>query len=205
MRRATYVFPGGFAIKLLNAAAPTDSEVFQRFRREAEIASSIGHDNITQVFDFDHTPEGTPFMVMEHLQGEDLEQRLNRVGRIELPEMMGLLEQVASGLEAAHERGVVHRDLKPANLFLCSRSRGGDRLKILDFGISKISTSSSLATRTGAIMGTPRFSNTFLLVLQARGWKLLRPMDHFPFCQQARGETMHHDEAHSREPQIDDV
>lgn len=64
--------PRKFAIKMLNAVALQDPDVFQRFRREAEIASSIGHENITQVYDFNHTPEGIPFMVLEYLDGEDL-------------------------------------------------------------------------------------------------------------------------------------
>jgi serine/threonine-protein kinase len=149
--------PRKFAVKMLNAEALAHEEVFQRFRREAEIASSIGHDNITQVFDFNQTPSGIPFMVLELLKGEDLQQRLQRVGKLSLAETALLLEQVASGLEAAHENGVVHRDLKPPNLFLCKRSRGSDRVKILDFGISKLTTSNSVATKTGSVMGTPNY------------------------------------------------
>jgi serine/threonine-protein kinase len=149
--------PRKFAVKMLNAEALAHKEVYQRFRREAEIASSIGHDNITQVFDFNQTPGGVPFMVLELLEGEDLQQRLHRVGKLSLVETAQLLEQVASGLEAAHENGVVHRDLKPPNLFLCKRSRGNDRVKILDFGISKLTTSNSVATKTGSVMGTPNY------------------------------------------------
>ncbi len=149
--------PRRFAIKMLNAMALADPDVFQRFRREAEIASSLGHENITQVFDFNHTPDGVPFMVLELLKGEDLQQRLHRVGKLTLMETAELLEQVASGLEAAHEQGIVHRDLKPPNLFLCPRSKGGDRVKILDFGISKITNSTSMATQTGALLGTANY------------------------------------------------
>jgi serine/threonine-protein kinase len=149
--------PRKFAIKMLNAEALANEELYQRFRREAEIASSIGHDNITQVLDFNQTPDGTPFMVLELLVGEDLQGRLKRVGKLTLAETAQLLVQVASGLEAAHEQGVVHRDLKPPNLFICKRAHGADRIKILDFGISKLTSSNSVATKTGSVMGTPHY------------------------------------------------
>ncbi len=149
--------PRHFAIKLLSAEVAEEASILDRFQREAEIASSLGHENITQVFDINRTEDGVPYMVLELLEGEDLSDFLDKNGRLGLPGTVGLLDQVASGLEAAHAKGIVHRDLKPQNLFLCRRQGRPDLVKILDFGISKITHSETHATRTGAILGTPNY------------------------------------------------
>ena len=93
-------------------------EALARFRREAEVTSSIGHPHIVHVTDFGSTPTGEPFMVMEFLDGEDLESRLRRVGRLPPAGAIHIVKQVASALTATHEQGIVHRDLKPANIYL---------------------------------------------------------------------------------------
>ena len=146
------------AIKvLLNAA--TDGESLARFRREAEIASRIAHANIVEVLDWNELPSGTPYMVLELLEGESLAQRLRR-GPIELSAALGIVRQVASALHAAHRSDVVHRDLKPDNIFLCPTDMGGvvaDRVKVLDFGISKIRGSSTVQTQDSALLGTPQY------------------------------------------------
>ncbi len=144
------------AIKvLLDAHAP---EAVERFRREAEVASRIGHPNIIEVLDFDVLPSGEPFLVLELLGGEDLGQRLAR-GPIELAEALVIARQIGSALTAAHRADVVHRDLKPANVFLCPTDSGGElglRVKVLDFGISKVRSAPAL-TQHDALVGTPQY------------------------------------------------
>jgi len=149
--------PRRFAVKVLSVDFEVGSDIFQRFQREAEIAGSLGHESIVQVFDFNVTSSGIPYMVMELLEGEDLSARLKSVGRLSLGETALYLEHIAGGLAVAHSNGIVHRDLKPQNIFLCRRPGRPDLAKILDFGVSKISDSTSMATRTGALLGTPNY------------------------------------------------
>jgi tRNA A-37 threonylcarbamoyl transferase component Bud32 len=149
--------PRKFAIKLLNPEVVGNKEVFERFRREAELTSSLGHENIVQVFDFNHTEDNIPYMVLELLQGEDLAHRIRSQGRLTLEQTMKLVDQMCGALEVAHANGIVHRDLKPQNIFLCKRGSRDDLVKILDFGISKVLHASSHGTKTGLIMGTPNY------------------------------------------------
>ena len=149
--------PRRFAVKLLNPELVNNREIFERFRREAEIAGALGHEHIVQVFDFNYADGGVPYMVLELLSGEDLSKRLER-GRLTLVASLRILEQVTSALEAAHEGGIVHRDLKPQNIFLCRTRSGRDNFaKVLDFGISKIVHSFNGVTRTGSVFGTPNY------------------------------------------------
>jgi serine/threonine-protein kinase len=136
-----------------------DAESLARFRREAEIASRLGHPNIVEVLDFHTLPSGTPYMVLELLEGESLAGRLRR-GALSPEETMALVRQVGSALAAAHREGVVHRDLKPDNIFLCPTDSDGvvtTRVKVLDFGISKIRGSSTVQTQESALLGTPQY------------------------------------------------
>jgi len=146
-----------FAIKVLHAEVLNLPAVFARFRREAEIATELGHPNIVDVLDFNHTDEGEPYMVMEFLEGEDLAHRLRRTGRLPVSEVIAVMQQVGSGLQAAHDQGIVHRDMKPDNIFLVRQPGGGFQAKVLDFGISKIRHSTSVVTRENAVMGTPQY------------------------------------------------
>src|SRR5271165_2228825 len=107
------------AVKVLLAPGVASGEAFARFRREAEIASRLGHPHIVQVLDFHSLPTGEPYIVLELLQGETLAQRLQR-GPLALEEALAIARQVGSALQAAHRAGVVHRDLKPDNVFLCT-------------------------------------------------------------------------------------
>ena len=143
------------AVKVLQNGAGLNPELFARFRREAEIASQLGHPNIVEVFDFDTLPDGTPFLLMEYLRGESLEARLDR-GPLPLAEAFAIVRQIGSALQAAHRAGVVHRDLKPANVFLLP-SDTGERVKLLDFGISKILDSQTMQTQEAVLMGTPQY------------------------------------------------
>jgi len=147
------------AVKVLLNSASLIPELYARFQREAEIASQLGHPNIVEVLDFDTLQDGTPFLVMEYLRGESLEQRLER-GPLPLSEAMGLARQMGSGLQAAHRAGIVHRDLKPANVFLVPTDSGGtvgEQVKLLDFGISKMLDSKTLQTQDSVLMGTPQY------------------------------------------------
>ena len=147
------------AIKVLHGVAASDRESYARFRREAEIASRIGHPNIVTVHDFNVLPSGTPYLVLEYLEGEDLAHRLSR-GKLPLPAALAIARQIGSALYAAHKADVVHRDLKPGNVFLVATEIGGelvDQVKVLDFGISKIRGSQTVQTQDSVLLGTPQY------------------------------------------------
>ena len=146
------------AIKVLHPDV-ADTESLARFRREAEIASRLGHAHIVEVHDFNVLPDGTPYLVLEYLQGESLAARLAR-GPLTLDQAIGIVRQVGSALAAAHREDIVHRDLKPQNVFIVQTE--GDhgiveRAKVLDFGISKIRGSQTIKTQDTSILGTPQY------------------------------------------------
>ena len=147
------------AVKVLHAHEEMTATQYARFRREAQISSRITHPNIVSVLDFNDRENGMPFLVMEHLKGESLARRLKR-GRPPLADTLSIARQMGAALHAAHQVGVIHRDLKPDNVFLLSPETGGDagpRVKLLDFGISKIVSSRSIQTRDDVLLGTPRY------------------------------------------------
>ena len=145
------------AIKLMARELSANPEAIARFRREAEVTSQLGHPHIVQVFDFGAAPGGEPYLVMEYLEGEDLEKRLQRVGRLPLAAASHIVRQVASALSATHAKGIVHRDLKPANVFLLSVEGETDFVKVVDFGISKVRSATTKLTAALAVMGTPNY------------------------------------------------
>jgi len=146
------------AIKVLDERFLTNSAVVQRFGREARAASAIQHEGIVEVLDLDMTEEGVPFLVMEFLDGESLAARIERKGRLAEDEVMRLSVQLLDALHAAHERGVIHRDLKPDNVFVVPAGRRGERVKLLDFGISsKVDEVMAKLTVTGSVLGTPHY------------------------------------------------
>jgi serine/threonine-protein kinase len=144
-----------FAIKVLMPQLADRGEALNRFRREAEIIGAIGHPHIVEVIDYNHTPGGAPYMVMELLEGETLAARIAREGQLSLGDTARIFMQAASALESAHDKGVVHRDLKPQNIFLARVGRRSDFVKVVDFGISKVLSAATGLTRTNAVMGTP--------------------------------------------------
>ena len=144
------------AVKLMAPELAAHGEAMARFRREAEVTSQLGHPHIVQVFDFGVTAAGAPYLVMEYLEGEDLDQRLRRVGPFALPAAAALVKQVASALAATHGKGIVHRDLKPANVFLVAVD-DADFVKVVDFGISKVRTATTKLTAAAVVMGTPNY------------------------------------------------
>jgi serine/threonine-protein kinase len=149
---------GRYAIKALLREFAELPEALERFRREAQVTSSLRHPNIVQVVDFNQLPDGTPYLVIEFLAGRDLGATLEKAGRLSIGEALAILEQVASALTAAHEQEIVHRDLKPQNIFLVPIAGQPRPLaKVVDFGISKIKAASQHLTRELTAMGTPQY------------------------------------------------
>lgn len=146
-----------FAIKALLPAALEHPQALPRFRREARIATELGHPHIIDVVDFNETNDGVWYMVMEFLEGEDLASHFAREGQLALDRTVVIALQVCAALSAAHDRGIVHRDLKPANVFLQQRRSQRDFVKVVDFGISKVLGSVSLQTQEASLLGTPNY------------------------------------------------
>ena len=127
------------AIKVLHADLLQDSQFVRRLANEARAVNIIKHPGIVEISDFGQIPGGSPYIVMEFLDGESLERRLRRRGKLTSEETALIGYQVASALTAAHAKGIIHRDMKPDNVMLVSLSDGeGERVKILDFGIAKL-------------------------------------------------------------------
>ncbi|MFW6023698.1 MAG: serine/threonine-protein kinase [Myxococcota bacterium] len=142
------------ALKVLKKGRLPDEEARQRFFREAEIMVSMDHPGIVRIRGFGQATDGTPWLAMELLDGETLLDKVRREGPQDIGELVPILSAACDALEAAHGQGVVHRDLKPENIFL--PRAGQSRVKLLDFGLSLIAGSAKL-TRTGTIIGTPRY------------------------------------------------
>jgi serine/threonine protein kinase len=146
------------AVKVMARDLAGNPEALARFRREVHITTRLAHPHIVQVLDVGSTEDGLPFLVMEFLEGEDLERRLKRVRWLPLPRVVHVVDQVASALAATHRKGIVHRDLKPANVFLLEAEGVADFVKVVDFGISKTQGVAGAAlTRASVMMGTPRY------------------------------------------------
>ena len=145
------------AIKVMARELATNPEALNRFHREAMITSGLGHPHIVQVFDFATTPTGQPFLAMEFLDGEDLDRRISRMGRLSPEQTVHIVKQVASALSATHAQQIVHRDLKPANIYLLKIAGEDDFVKVLDFGISKIRLANTKITKASALIGTPDY------------------------------------------------
>jgi serine/threonine protein kinase len=143
------------AVKLMSAATAKTELGLARFEREAKASAQLKSNHIVRVHDYG-VDDGTPFMVMELLEGEDLGRRLNRDGPITLAEMAPLFTQICKGLEVAHEAGLVHRDLKPSNVFL-AREGNEDVVKLVDFGVARETKTEIVKehTATGVVVGSP--------------------------------------------------
>jgi serine/threonine protein kinase len=152
------------AIKVLSASASVNPEVRRRFLREGYVANKIDHPGAVDILDDDIAEDGSPFLVMELLEGESLSRLLTRVGgRISFAEALGIAGQVLDVLDMAHANGIVHRDIKPGNIFV---TRTG-HAKLLDFGFARVRDGviSSVPTLSGIVMGTAGY----LAPEQARG------------------------------------
>lgn len=147
------------AIKSLRPNALANKGVAERFLREARLAAKIRSEHVVHVYDVGTLPDGTPYMVMEYLAGTDLGRQLNASGPLPVDKAVDYVLQACEALAEAHIAGIVHRDIKPDNLFIATSAGGKSILKILDFGISKMSTrhtnSGSELTEAGDKFGTP--------------------------------------------------
>jgi eukaryotic-like serine/threonine-protein kinase len=151
------------AIKVIRKEFSENPEIAARFRREARAASAVESEYIAQIFDFGRDEQRGLYMVIEYLEGEDLEMRLGRERWIGERETATIGIHVARGLAKAHAAGIVHRDLKPANIFLTRLDDGSLLAKILDFGVSKYeshdagATAEPTLTELGTTLGTPQY------------------------------------------------
>jgi serine/threonine protein kinase len=154
------------ALKIMAFRQGDSWEAVERFKREARAASKIKSEHVVRVIDADVAVElgGTPYLVMDLLEGKDLEDLTGTTPQAPAT-VVAWLSQVARALDKAHKIGVIHRDLKPENLFLAARENGATIIKILDFGIAKMAAESSGTTHSGQVLGTP----LYMAPEQARG------------------------------------
>jgi eukaryotic-like serine/threonine-protein kinase len=145
------------ALKLLRTEMASHPEVAERFQREARAAAMIKSEHVARVLDVSILDSGEPYMVMEYLEGRDLEKTLEEDGPLTVARAASVIVEACHPLAEAHAQGIVHRDLKPANLFLAKQPGGRMVLKVLDFGISKATKDSKKLTATSVIMGTPYY------------------------------------------------
>jgi eukaryotic-like serine/threonine-protein kinase len=160
------------AVKFMDPLLAADPAARERFEREAKSAAQLRSPHVVQVLDYG-VENDRPFLVMERLEGEDLRDRLRRVGRLSLESASRILNQCCKALRLAADRGIVHRDLKPGNIFL-AKSGGDEVVKILDFGVAKTTMPSKISgdsTQTGVLLGSPHYMSPE----QARG---ARDVDH---------------------------
>jgi eukaryotic-like serine/threonine-protein kinase len=139
------------ALKVMVAQIADDPEAKQRFEREAKAVAKMTHPNVVNVFDIGYHTDGSPYIVMEYLKGQDLQKALRQPPPLPVERKVAVIIQVLAGLNQAHQSGIVHRDIKPANIWI----QEDGSAKIMDFGVAR-DTAGSM-TGTGAIMGTPDY------------------------------------------------
>ncbi len=142
------------ALKFLRKEAAARPDLVKRFAQEARAAAKIRGDHVARVSDVSELEDGTPFMVMEYLAGEDLSQRLTRTGKLGFAEAAGYVLEACEAIGEAHAMRIIHRDLKPSNMFLAQRPDGSEIVKVLDFGISKMLEDTASLTQTQASFGS---------------------------------------------------
>ncbi len=150
------------AIKLMHRPLTASSDNLERFEREARTASTLNHANIAAIYDYGVLPSGQPYMVMEHLVGETLAERIEKRSATSENEAIEIISQIASALRHAHQKGILHRDIKPSNIFLVSDDTDKSKtlsVKLLDFGLAKWLEDDKITTLTdsGTALGTPSY------------------------------------------------
>ncbi len=145
------------AIKVLLPEVAASADIVERFMREARASGAIGSPHIPRYYDFGRLSDGRAYAVMEYLEGESVSERLARRGPMPVKTVAAFLVQAAGALGEAHALGIIHRDIKPENLFLAYDKRGGESIKVLDFGIAKVATQATNVklTQQGSFVGTP--------------------------------------------------
>jgi serine/threonine-protein kinase len=150
-----------FAVKVLSYEYAHKEDLRDRFLQEARAASMISQENVVEITDFGDTPDGSVFFIMEFLQGEDLSDTLKSEGRLPWSRAKPIMLQICRALAAAHDAGIIHRDMKPENCYRIARGSNEDFIKVLDFGIAKVTSADEGEgkglTRTGMIFGTPEY------------------------------------------------
>ena len=141
------------ALKVMLPSVAASASACERFLREAQTAASIEHKHVVTIYQVGED-RGVPYLAMQLLKGESLDERLQRQRKLPLAEVLRIGREVALGLAAAHERGLIHRDIKPANLWLEGEH---GRIKILDFGLARAAQDSEHLTQSGLIVGTPAY------------------------------------------------
>jgi serine/threonine-protein kinase len=147
------------AIKVLTRGLGRDPKALVRLRREAAYGMRLAHPNICHIIRLGQTDDGATYIVMPYVEGEVLVERTHRLGQIPLDETVQLVNDMAAGLQAAHDNGIVHRDLKPENVMVRS-GNGGVHAVVMDFGLAKAHTAGKeleKLTATGIVLGTPEF------------------------------------------------
>ncbi len=148
------------AVKILLPCLAQNKDLVKRFHNEARAAAAVGHPGIINVCDLGQAEDGSPYLVMEYLDGQNLESLLEIQGKLDLAFTAYMACQILSGLSAVHNKGVVHRDLKPDNIFLVDVGRSLPEIKLIDFGISKFTdpaVANAKLTETGTFLGTPHY------------------------------------------------
>lgn len=148
------------AVKLLKVGRQLDGKTHQRFKEEARAAVGLQHSNICSTREFGINQDGTPYLIMDFLEGTSLAELIKQEEKLSQSHVIELMLNVCSGLKHAHESGVIHRDVKPANIIIAREKTGSDAIKIVDFGIAKLITeddSGPNLTQTGEVFGTPKY------------------------------------------------
>lgn len=149
------------AIKVLHEFLKDDEQAVRRFEQEASAVITLSHENLVKAFAWSTTPSGAPFLVMEFVEGDSLEQFLKKDTYIEAREAVDLFLQVCTALTFAHQHCIIHRDVKPGNIILTSSESGARTIKLVDFGIAKVRSLADRATRdltqTGEVFGSPHY------------------------------------------------
>jgi serine/threonine protein kinase len=157
------IAPGGgkkVAVKVFHKELVEDEDLVLRFFNEATGTSRLHHRNIVDILDAGKDEDGTPYFVMEYLEGEALYERLQNKRILSLKEAADIMIQILDGLQAAHDRGITHRDIKPTNIFIVMEPDGSEVVKILDFGIARfreLEEENGKLTVTGTVLGTPEY------------------------------------------------